>query len=183
MGVPDAPSAPDAACTPTVVQLLTNSNLDSGPGGGWVESGAGYPIILSPSDPTYPLPVTPHTGNYAAWLGGLPSSIRALYQDVAIPAGATNISVSGYYLIATEEYLGVYDYLRITIRNTSNTQLALLATYDNEDDTLESWVSFPLFAADFAGQTIRVHFESDLDSIDNTNFFLDSFTLNATVCQ
>ncbi len=193
-GTPDAMviSTPDAmvigtpdamGCTDVVVQLLSNENLDLGSGGGWVENGAGFPIVLSPSDPTYPLPVTPQSGNYAAWMGGVDSATRAMYQDVAIPAGATNLTVTGYRYIATEETSGTWDVWTATIRNTGGGVLETLGTLSNAD-ALESWVTFNYVpVTNFAGQTIRLYFENTNDILNNTNFFIDSFALRVTVCQ
>ncbi|HUH02166.1 MAG TPA: hypothetical protein VML75_09225 [Kofleriaceae bacterium] len=197
-GTPDAMPMPDAmsgtpdagGCTITTVQLLANPTFDLG-AVSWVENGAGYPIILSPSDPTYPLPVTPDTPNHAAWLGGVNSATRTLYQDVAIPAGATNLSVSGSRYIATEESFGVdYDKFTLSIRTTGGTVLetylpnaAKAFTWGNLDETT-AWTAFGWSpAGNYAGQTIRVHLTNTNDIIDNTNFFMDSYAVRATVCQ
>ena len=113
----------------------------------------------------------------------LDSTIRSLYQDVAVPLGATNLRLTGYINIATEETSGVWDTLTITIRNTSNSVLETLTTLSNADQNA-SWASFTLNAASAnAGQTIRLHLESNQDSLYNTNFFCDTFALQVTVCQ
>jgi hypothetical protein len=124
-----------------VIQLLTNEDLDLGPGVGWVEDGAGFPIILSPTDPTYPLPITPHSGAFAGWMGGVDSATRALYQDVLVPAGTTELTVSGYRLIATEEISGVWDVWTASIRNEANVVLETLGSFSNADEN-PIWILF-----------------------------------------
>lgn len=181
---PDAMVGPPDAmgCTTQMVQLLSNENLDLGSGSGWIENGAGYPIILSPTDPTYPLPVTPQTGNYAGWMGGVDSATRSMYQDIAVPAGATGMSVTGYRYIATEETSGVWDVFTITIRNTSNSVLETLGSLSNANAT-DSWLNFTYTPiSSYAGQTVRLHFENTNDIINNTNFFIDSFAVRVTAC-
>ena len=179
-------SVPDAGggCTTQTVQLLLNSDFDSG-AVNWIESGAGYPIVLSTSDPTYPIPVTPHSGVYAAWLGGVDGATRHIRQDVAVPAGATNVEVVGMRWIATEEtsLITDWDTYTVTIRNTGGTVLETVASLGNTD-AADAWISWggPV-SGSYAGQTIRVQVESTQDSIDNTNFFTDTVVLRATVCQ
>jgi len=185
IGPPDAMvQTPDASgCTTQTIQLLSNENFDLGSGGGWVENGAGYPIVLSPSDPTYPLPITPQSGNYAAWMGGVDSATRAIYQDVVVPADATNLTLSGYIYIATGETSGVWDTWAATIRNTSGGVLETLASLSNADAN-DTWTAFSYPAAtNLAGQTIRIYFENTNDAINNTNFFVDTLLLNVTSCQ
>jgi hypothetical protein len=183
---PDAaPFTPDATgCTSTIVQYLNNSAFDSGPTA-WTESGAGYPIILSTNDPTYPLPVTPDSGTYAGWLGGIDDATRSVYQDVAIPAGATNVELVGVRWIASEETSTTTDWdtFTLTVRSTSNAVLETVDTLGNTDQ-VDAWVAMggPL-SGSYAGQTIRAHFESDQDFINNTNFFVDTVAVRATVCQ
>ncbi len=166
------------------VQYLSNSTFDSG-AVSWIESGAGFPIILSTTDGTYPLPVTPHTGTYAAWLGGIDGVTRSIRQDVAIPAGATNVELVGMRWIATEELstLTDWDTYTVTVRSTAGTVLETVASLGNTD-AADAWISWGgALSGNYAGQTIRVQVESTQDSLDNTNFFTDTVVLRATICQ
>ena len=188
-GTPDAVPPPidavpppiDAACTPTVVNLLANPNFDLGHTN-WVESSNhGWDIIVATTDDP-PFPVTPQSGSYGAWMGGDYDEVASLYQDVAIPAGATNLQVTGYYWIGTEEILGAYDYSSVEIRNSGGTLLEQLHEWSNTDNNT-AWAAFAYSPAGaYAGQTIRLHFAATCDYTDNTNFFYDSVALNATLC-
>ncbi len=186
-GTPDAAVPPidaaplpiDAACTPTVVNLLANPNFDLGQVS-WVESSNhGWDIIVDSAT----LAVAPHSGSYGAWMGGDYDEVATLYQDVAIPAGATNLQVTGYYWIGTEEYLGTaYDVSSVEIRNSGGTLLEQLHQWDNLDEN-SGWTAFAYSpAGGYAGQTIRLHFAASCDYVDNTNFFYDTIALNATLC-
>lgn len=142
-----------------VIELLSNADFDAGLGGGWVEIRAGYPIVLSPTDPTHPLPITPQSGNYAAWMGGVNNATRALYQDLTAPADSSAMSVTGYRYITTKETSGIWDQWTATIRDTSDTVLESLGTFSNADATA-GWVLFSYApVSNFAGQTIRLHLE------------------------
>lgn len=182
---PGSDAMPDAVvvdappqCTDMDVQLLGNPDFDLGPGGGWEENAAD-PIVFDSGT----LPVTPHSGDYAAWLGGVNGATRTLYQDVSIPAGATNIRLSLYRRIATEELGGgVYDTFSLTLRNTSNAVLENVVDWNN-GDTVGTWTVFDHVATgEYGGQTVRVHLTSTNDNSYNTNFFIDSLALQATVC-
>lgn len=165
-----------------VLQLLSNADLDAGPGGGWVESGA-YPIVLSITDPVTPLPVTPQSGNYAAWMGGVDSATMALYQDVAVPPDSSAMRVTGYRYITTEEMSGDFDLWTATIRGTGDSVLETLGTFSNAD-AADAWIPFSYtLTSDFAGQTIRLHLESVNDFSNITSFFVDSLALNVTLCE
>jgi len=179
-----APGGPDASCTDVVMQLLANADFDSG-AVSWVESGAGYPIILATTDATYPLPVTPHSGTYGAWMGGLDSATRSIYQDVAIPANTRDLSLSGQRWIATEEITTTtqYDQWTVSLRNTGNTVLQAGPTFSNLD-AVSNWTVWNMqITGDYSGQTVRVYMTNTNDISNNTNFFVDSVALRATVCQ
>ena len=179
-GPPDAmPGPPDAGCVDVVAQLLANPSFDLGPGGGWQESSSEAVITTASS-----FPVAVQSGGYAAWLGGILSSTDALYQNVAIPAGATNMQITGYRWTDTEETGSTaYDHLRVTIRNPQNAILETLGAWSNLN-TNTTWASFSFTpTGSYAGQSIRLYFESTTDVSLNTNFYLDTIALRVTVCQ
>ena len=174
---PDAPPPPDG-CTVQQVQLLTNPAFDGG-GGTWVQA---------PADPMYPIigppPDTAQTAPNIAWMGGLYDATDRLYQDVAIPANATALSLRAYRWIQTEEFLPFdFDVVTVDLRNTSDGLLANMATWSNQDaDGGWTLVNGPA-PSPFAGQTIRVDFRSSTDGSWHTNFLWDSLALRATVCN
>jgi hypothetical protein len=182
-GVPDAAPPPDAppGCTDQVVQLLANANFDSGPGGGWVEQ-SNYALI---NDATglQPAAMTPQSGTHAVWMGGAYDSTDKLYQEVAVPAGATGLQLVGYRWIASEEAGGIFDTVTVQLRSPADAILETLTTWSNSDENA-AWTAFTLPATgSYGGQTVRVYLESNTDDVLNTNFFFDTFALRVTVCQ
>ncbi len=185
-------------CTPTVVNLLANGAFDSGPGPAWQEiSGANPPFALVIHQSV--LPLAPKSAPYAVWMGGYLQTasvpgVDRLQQTFTIPAGATELQVVGFRAISSAELAGEFDTLRVTLRTTSNTVLESLndpatpctnkdCTWSSEDETT-GFAGFTLTpTGNYAGQTIRLHFESDVDGSLNTNFFIDSLAVRVTVCQ
>jgi hypothetical protein len=122
------------------------------------------------------------TGSYKAWLNGYGSArTDYAYQDITIPATACGASLSFWYKITTSETTTTtaYDKLTVTVRNTSNTVLATVATYSNlNKGTSYAQKTFDLAA--YKGQTIRVYFNGTEDSSAATSFFLDDTAVSIT---
>lgn len=185
---PDAAPPPDAMCSTGVVNLLSNPSFDSGPGGGWVESGT-YPIVQLEGDPNLPSYLSPiPSPTYGAWLGGYDSANDILYQDVVVPAGATNLQVQFTRWIETQDSLLTdWDYFYAELQTTGGSVLELYQpgpvgwTYSNVDEQ-RSWVPVTWTpSGSYAGQTIRLAFRVTTDLIDSTSFFVDSVAVNVTV--
>jgi hypothetical protein len=181
---PDAEVQPDAeiGCTPVTRQMLANGNLDGTPTGiSWVQL---------PTDPAYPpirndLPVTEPTAPNAAWLGGGDNWDSAIYQQFSVPVDATSMQISFQKYLATEETESGYDYLRVQIRNNADNVLETLVEYSPTSTTDDgAWIPVgPLVPVNnYAGQTIRLHFQSHTDVIFNTNFFIDTTSITVVAC-
>ncbi|HVV84704.1 MAG TPA: hypothetical protein VHE35_16680 [Kofleriaceae bacterium] len=174
--VVDAPG-----CTTMLLQRLTNATFDAAPlGTGWSET---------PIDPMYPLitaddGVPEDTAPNKAWLGGIESGDDELHQDVAIPAGTTQLLLRGKYDVRTDEFFpGVYDDSQVDLVSTGGAVLENVLSVD-DDGATTGWTSFQrLFSQSYAGQTVRVRLQSHNDDTDVTSFFYDSLALEATVCQ
>ena len=157
----------------TTSQLLKNPGFESGNDGYWkADSG----VITNSTGRK------PRSGSWYAWLNGYGSSNTDwLYQDVTIPSNATAATLTFYLAIDTAETTTstAYDKMTVTVRNTSNSVLATLATYSNLNKT-SGYVqrSFDLLA--FKGQTIRIYFYGQEDSIYQTSFLIDDTALNVT---
>ena len=68
----------------------------------------GFPSIMPKED----LPVQPHSGDWAVWLGGAYNEINGIWQTVHVPSG--NPVLSFYYWIASEDYCG-YDLALVSV--------------------------------------------------------------------
>jgi hypothetical protein len=118
---------------------------------------------------------TPRTGSWYAWLDGYGTThTDTLFQDVAVPASATSVTLSFWIKITTAETTTTtaFDTLRVQIRNTSNTVLTTLATYSNLNKS-SAYVQKTFDVTSFKGQTIRIYFLGTEDSSLQTSFVID----------
>ena len=94
--------------------VVSNGGFESG-ASSWVQlATGGQPIITTSSS-------IAHTGSNVAWLGGYVSGTDIVYQDVTIPAGASQVTLAYWYLISTQEPAGstAYDIMTVAIQNPS----------------------------------------------------------------
>jgi hypothetical protein len=178
---------PDAAptepgCTTQTVNLLGNANLDGGQGGGWLEASSGdYALIVNQSATEGEL--NAHTPVFLAWLGGYADAVDSMSQEIAVPADATSVHVTGQRRFLTDEGGGVYDRSWVDVTDTSGTLLENLKQWSNQDAN-GGWAvfDFPL-TGNVRGQTIRLRLRSDADATLRTHFFYDSLAFEVTTCR
>lgn len=184
--------------TPTMRQLILNSDFESGRNVNWVEaSTAGENIvdrwtILFPNRPGS-LPPLVYAGAYSAWLGGVDSSRDHLYQTVAIPPGTTGLTLAFRYYVETDDSLTVaYDYMYVSIGPPApSTGIGLpppgalqIVSFTNRDASSNAWRLFNgVIPGNWSGQTVELRFRSESDVSDITNFLVDNVELTATVCE
>ncbi|NVB82161.1 MAG: hypothetical protein HOV81_27515 [Kofleriaceae bacterium] len=183
---PDA--RPDAyQCTPMARQLLVNPVFDLDANGtGWTQQ------LIDPAGPLITGDGIPeHSAPYEVWLGGLigldygvQTVTDVIYQDVAIPAGTTQLVLTGQYAVGTDESGGlVYDTASVELIQTNGTPIESVIALNNTTTTA-NWVPLSkTFTSNVAGQTVRLRMTSTNDDIYATSFFFDTFALTATVCQ
>lgn len=167
-------SAPVAFAVDTsFTQVIKNPGFEEGPAL-WTAS-TGYIIYQGGF---------PHSGDYVGWLGGYDTPhTDSLSQLITIPASGVQ-ALSFYMLIGTAETDGtVHDTLKVELRDPTGTQvLAELGTFSNTDPSVSATdFKHPSFdVSAFAGQTVMLYLESNTDEGNNTNFFVDDFSLTAT---
>lgn len=179
-----APPPADASpkCVTGPVNLLSNAGFDTGltP---WVESsGGGFDLIVNQAVLEG---IDADSGEFFAWLGGYESAADTFHQDFFLPADATPITMNGVIWIGSEEGTAIaFDTLELELVNVaSGLALETLQSWSNIDQST-GWVSFTApVVGDYAGQTLRLRLTASLDFSNNTNFFLDSFSLDTTTCQ
>jgi hypothetical protein len=155
----------------SVQQLLGNPGFETGTASPWVAS-TGV-VTNSTSEAA-------HGGTWKAWLDGYGSAhTDTLYQQVAIPSTITTATLTFWLHIDTAETTTTtqYDKLTLTIRNSSGTVLATLATYSNLNaNTGYAQKTFDLSA--YKGQTVQIYLTGVEDSVSQTSFVVDDFALN-----
>jgi predicted secreted protein len=148
---------------------LRNGGFENGRDGSWSEySSNGWSLILPGSG----IPVGPHSGNWAAWLGGDDNETSILSQIVTVPGDA---SVLAYWMwSASQDYCG-YDYAYVRFGSTT------LRTYNLcSSANTGAWVYQTLNVAAYRGQSVDLRFVVTTDSSLNSNFFLDDVSFSTT---
>ena len=151
------------------IKPLLNGGFDSGPDGSWTEySFQGWDLILQANV----LLVTPHGGQWAAWLGGDHNEISRLSQSVTITPAQPYLHF--WYWTASEDDCG-YDYARVKINGTAIKSLNLCTS-----NNTGGWTKSDVSLSPYAGSTVTLMFEVTTNSTRNSNFFLDDVSLSAS---
>lgn len=162
------------------VELLNDGNFDQ-LSGVWQEASSnGFTLIRDSSE----LPgVIPESGDYAAWLGGVALEESGLLQVVTVPEGTVQLTASGYYGLVTTD-VGDGDFGYVALADGEANVLGSFAEWYPED-AVQPWNGFTatLDAASLAGTDVLFVIGSSTDDFDDSNFFFDSMSLTATVCE
>jgi hypothetical protein len=146
---------------------IANGDFENGPDGSWEEySTHGWDIIVTTSD----LPVTPHSGLWAAWLGGDYDDVSYISQTVTIPD--VDPVLSFWYYLASDELICAYDFGWVRINLNEVYTIALCA----DNDTF-GWVLQAVDLSAYAGQTVTLQIRVETDYTINSNYFIDDVAL------
>jgi subtilisin family serine protease len=156
----------------TTSQLLANPGFESGNVSWTTTSG----VIDSSTG------AAARTGSWKAWLNGYGTTrTDSAYQTVAVPAGACSASLTFWLRITSAETTTTtaYDRLTVTVRDTAGTVLRTLATYSNlNKNAAYEQRTFDL--REFAGRSVRIHFNGTEDGSLQTSFLVDDTALTVT---
>lgn len=156
--------------TPPPVNVLQNGNFEQGQVAWQEYSTHGWQLIL----PANNLPVSPHSGSWAVWLGGDDNEISYVSQQATVPAGNTTLTF--WYWIASEDICG-YDFGGVIINGATVVDVFTLCT----DTNTGGWVSRSVNLAGYAGQSIQIQIRSETDSSLNSNLFVDDVSLGGAL--
>ena len=189
--MPDAPpvvmpdAMPDAPppCTPMEIEKLTNPALDLEPKGtGWTEIPiAGLPDVITSEGTAV------HSAPYKAWLGGVVNENATVtdqvYQDITFPADTTQVVLTGFYVVSTQEFFNIpFDTFTIGLTETNGTPIETALNLSNVN-AVGAWTAFSkTFTANLAGRTVRLRATSTHDTSLVTSFLIDTLSLKATHC-
>jgi len=190
--LPTATFTPEATVSPTLTPSPTGALATPTPvchdviqnGGFETRAGNEAPPWVRSTNVVY-TSVEMHTGLYSAWLGGYNNADDMLYQEVTIPSRAapdevTQVLLSYWWGMVTEEPTHAFDFLRVRIRNTGGALLQELQVIsDGSVAGMWQYAEFDLSA--YVGQTIRISFEATTDGDQVTSFFVDDVQL--IVCE
>jgi C1A family cysteine protease/predicted secreted protein len=147
---------------------LVNGDFESGPTG-WVEySSNGWDLILPASN----FPVTPHSGNWAVWLGGDYDEISYIQQQVPVPAGSPYLAY--WHWIASEDLCG-YDFGGVIIDSTVVDVYNLCSS-----ENTGGWVKHVVNLSAYARKSVSLQIRTETDSSGNSNLFIDDVSFQAS---
>ena len=147
---------------------VLNGNFESGPTF-WTEySSHAWPIIVN----SFPTGITPHSGSYAAWLGGAYDDTSYVQQQVTLSASAPFLVY--WQWIASTDSCG-WDYGRVLVDNV------VVNTYDLCSSTnTGGWVKHSVNLSAYAGRSVALQIRAETDSSQNSNLFIDDVSLQAS---
>jgi Putative Ig domain len=125
--------------------------------------------------------VSPHSGSWYAWLGGLGRAhTDSVSQQVSLPGGCGKYALSFFMDVDTEEQgTAVRDTMRVQILDPGGSVLFTLVQFSNVDDS-NGYLKKTLDVGAFAGQTIQVKFTCVEDSSRMTSFLVDDIHLDVS---
>lgn len=154
--------------TSTAVNPIRNGDFEGGADGNWTESSTGGWDIITQS---FPGDVTPHSGSWAAWLGGDYDDISSLQQSGIALSGVRYLHF--WYWIASEDICG-FDFGKVFVNGTEKLSFTLCGTNDTA-----GWVEGVLDLNSYMGTTISLEFRATTDESLNSNFFIDDVSITA----
>ena len=151
---------------------------------GTFEGDGGWTSIVGKGEDNLIETELPHTGSRSAWLGGTDKeSIMYIYQDVKIPANATQIQLA-YYRLMHAEKSGLSGLFAGDARFSvlaGNAKGDVLGTIEElvssrGDDT---WSQAQFDLSQLAGKTVRLAFHAENPKGNISSFFVDDVVLAA----
>jgi len=147
---------------------IVNGDFENG-STGWTEySLKGYPIIYSSTD----LPITPHSGIYAAWLGGANDEIAYIQQQVTIPSITPWLVY--WHWIDSDENCG-NDFGEVLINGNLEDWYYLCNT-----TSTGGWVTHSVNLSAYGGQSVKLQIGAETDSSNISNLYVDDVSLQAS---
>ena len=154
---------------------LVNGGFESGPGIGWEEySLLGLPVIVDTKtlfDPGADIQVTPHTGDWAAWLGGQDNEISYIRQQVTI--GSATPVLGYWHWIQSTDTCG-FDLARILVDGVQVRSYSLC-----RNSNTGGWVKQTIDLSAYLGQTITLALQVTTDGSYVSSLYVDDVALAA----
>lgn len=139
--------------TPVAANPIVNPGFESGPNAGWIEaSDGGFPLIMNTD---FPPGITPHSGQWLAWLGGAVTEVASVRQTVIVPVNAPILTYWAWLTSAEPEC------------NADNGKVAVNGAEIVEDYWLcqatntTGWTQRSVSLAAFAGQEILLQIQAE----------------------
>lgn len=170
-----APGAADAyrVYMPTALHLppppapLVNGDFEAG-ATGWTEfSALGFDLIVQ----DFPGSITPHSGTWAAWLGGEDNETSTISQQVTVPADAATLSY--WHWIASADICWK-DRFSLKVNGTRVHTYLLCESSDTN-----GWQKVSVNLGAYAGQKVNLELSVTTDESLNSNLIIDDVSFGA----
>ena len=173
-------STPTSSPTPTqtpsptstaVANPIKNGDFELGNNGDWFEiSLNNLPLIVSTPD----FPITPRSGSWGTWLGGMDSEVSTIKQFVVLPTNGP-IYLHFYYQIGSQEISDcAADYADVRVNSISVWELGMCAATQTG-----GWTAGSIDLSGYSGQTIALEFRVATDWLLSSSMFIDDVSLQA----
>lgn len=169
-GSPGSPAPVPSGCR----DLVTNGGFESTTG--WTQRSATDTPIIDPE--------LPHSGSRSAWLGGTDEeAVQYIFQDIAIPANATNVRLTYYRFLHQEKsgflggLAGDAQFSALIADTTGNVVAPIEQLRSSQGD--DTWRQREVDLARFAGTTIRLTFHAQNPRNNVSSMFIDDVVLAA----
>jgi len=150
---------------------IINGDFESGRTD-WTEySLQGWVLIYHEDD----LPVSPHSGSYAAWLGWDHNEISYIEQQVTITSGAPYLVY--WHWIASEDECG-YDFGFVLVDGAVEDVYELCIT-----NNTYGWVAHSVNLSAYIGQSVTLQIRVETDSSFESNLLIDDVSLEASASK
>lgn len=171
------PAPPTATATVPVVPTTTPTEIPGLPqfvNGTFEQGHAGWTEIPGNGIITqFPPAVTPHAGQWLAWLGGENGSSDELQQAITLPAGKP-LYLHYYYQIRSQDVDPID-----TFQVLANTTVLQDITLWDLEDTGGQWVEDVIDLNAYAGQTVTIRFLVRSDTVDPSSVFVDDIRISS----
>lgn len=150
--------------TPTTgICGLVNCDFEAGFTVGWTEySSHFWGIILSSEY----LAIPPHSGDWAAWLGGDANETASIEQAVTVPVGAPYLAY--YQWIDSEEPDCNNDTATVIVDGALVQKYGLCG-----NSSTGGWIIHYANLSAYAGQTVDLLIQVETNAADNSNLYID----------
>jgi hypothetical protein len=147
---------------------IANGSFESGRTG-WTEySTHGWSLIMSADS----LPVSPHSGNWAVWLGGDNDEISYIAQQIRVPSDQPYLTY--WHWISSDESGCNWDYGKVMVNEAVVDAYGLCLSTNTG-----GWVPYSVNLGAYAGQVVSVQIRAETDSSINSNLFVDDVSFRS----
>jgi len=181
----------------TVMTDNCGDGMEAAIGSWYAQTGTSNPLGVVGSDTTV---ASPPEGSFAAMSDQSGPGTRVMYQDITIPADATDITFQLYLQTQAEDWVTPESQTLFTCDSVDNQQFRadIITTSSDPLTEIDSGVFLTLYqtmpgddlesgysevqadVSSLAGQTVRLRFV-DADNMDNLNAGVDAVTITGTV--